>query len=130
VSNEKAYEIHAPPVGKVQRHEGGFIEWEPGNGSAYRLIVQEIPKSMQGAVGGKVMVSVLHPFVNVYTSYLGNAHCSHVYTLSFVEEKFKERNSDLYCITALINWALFGVDSVGGRYAQETYDKARERWKF
>lgn len=119
--------VHKPPVGIVQRHEGGFIEWAPGNGCAYQLVVCLLPTLIQAMIGGAVMISVRSRKGNFYTSYAGNP--SGVYTLDFVEEKFGEERDSLYYVTALINWAIYGDDSVGGGYAQSMYYEAREKWK-
>jgi len=123
---ESVYVIQKPPVGVVQRHVDGFIEWAPGNGIAYRLVVQSVPESMRAALGGSVTISVQSRQGNFYTSYVGNP--GGVYSLAFIEEKFGERDDSLRYITALINWAIFGEDSMGGECAQEIFDKAQEDW--
>jgi len=117
--------LHAPPVGKVQAlvmgHDCSFIEWAPGDGYIYHVIIQRIPDEMRCRISAEFFISVLSDG-QTYHSYPANP--GHVYEINYVGDKWKVKELRLYLTACLMNWALFGHSE----YAEKLWAEMLERW--
>lgn len=122
---DKRIRLHRPPHGKVQRlieAEGcSFIEWAPGNGYVYRLVISRLPAEMHEALAARFLLSVQNDDLRFY-SYPVNP--GSMYEWSYVCEKWPVKGEEAQNFTVmLMNWALFGASE----YAEELWRELLEK---
>ena len=119
-----------PPVGIVQAKvegETSFIEWAPGNGLVYRLLVTHVSEDIKKLIGGNVLLSLCSSDGQTFVTYPGNP--SGLYHVSFVNEKWGKGEHDEWVsyVTALLNWARFESDTAK-KYAREVFEEVKNRY--
>ena len=130
-------QLNKPPVGTFEHTDRGdlhYVEWSPGNGTRYRMIVVDLfsenaNDGMVDAIGGELVVSIAKlDGQRGYTSY--GMHSGGLYMADYVASVFGQGavDQDVTMVTCLLNWTL--SKGAAKTYAQELWDEAGEKWKI